>query len=168
MAECAIPILTTMDVVEQKSVLPESYRADMADLRGLDITTAVLELIRRTSSRLPQDVIDALVKGRDAEEEGSRAFNTLNDMVRNILLADGHVTPLCQDTGHGHFLGAPSLRAEPTKGQAANPGSHCRGHQALMAAAKLRGIPFGQEQWQQPGSLSGRPSCRAFRGMGKA
>ena len=103
MAECAIPILTTMDVVEQKSVLPESYRADMADLRGLDITTAVLELIRRTSSRLPQDVIDALVKGRDAEEEGSRAFNTLNDMVRNILLADGHVTPLCQDTGTDIF-----------------------------------------------------------------
>ena len=103
MAECAIPILTTMDVVEQKSVLPESYRADMANLRGLDITTAVLELIRRTSSRLPQDVIDALVKGRDAEEEGSRAFNTLNDMVRNILLADGHVTPLCQDTGTDIF-----------------------------------------------------------------
>ncbi len=103
MAECAIPILTTMDVVEQKSVLPESYRADMANLRGLDITAAVLELIRRTSSRLPQDVIDALVKGRDAEEEGSRAFNTLNDMVRNILLADGHVTPLCQDTGTDIF-----------------------------------------------------------------
>lgn len=103
MAECAIPILTTMDVVESKSVLPESYRADMANLRGLDITAAVLELIRRTSSRLPQDVIDALVKGRDAEEEGSRAFNTLNDMVRNILLADGHVTPLCQDTGTDIF-----------------------------------------------------------------
>ncbi|MFM8430588.1 MAG: fumarate hydratase, partial [Holophagaceae bacterium] len=57
------------------------------------------ELIRRTSSRLPQDVIDALVRGRDAEAPGSRAFNTLNDMVKNILLADGHVTPLCQDTG---------------------------------------------------------------------
>src|SRR5512141_499673 len=99
MAECTIPTLTTMDVVEQKSVLPEGYRADMEDLRGLDLTTAVLELIRRTSSRLPQDVIDALVKGRDAEEEGSRAFNTLDDMVKNILLADGHVTPLCQDTG---------------------------------------------------------------------
>jgi fumarate hydratase class I len=92
-----------MDVVTQKSVLPENYRAHMADLLGLDIKTAVLELIRRTSSRLPQDVIDALVKGRDAEEEGSRAFNTLNDMVRNILLADGNVTPLCQDTGTDIF-----------------------------------------------------------------
>ena len=88
-----------MEVVEQKSVIPASYRADMADLKHLDLQTPVLELIRRASSRLPQDVIDALVKGRDAEEVGSRAFNTLNDMVKNILLADGHVTPLCQDTG---------------------------------------------------------------------
>ncbi|HJU83722.1 MAG TPA: fumarate hydratase [Holophagaceae bacterium] len=99
MAECTIPTLTPLEVVEQKSVLPAGYKAGMADLKGLDLKTPVLELIRRASSRLPQDVIDALVKGRDAEEEGSRAFNTLNDMVKNILLADGHVTPLCQDTG---------------------------------------------------------------------
>jgi fumarate hydratase class I len=85
--------------VEQKSVLPAGYKADMGDLKGLDLKTPVMELIRRASSRLPQDIIDALVKGRDAEEEGSRAFNTLDDMVKNILLADGHVTPLCQDTG---------------------------------------------------------------------
>ncbi len=99
MSECTIPTLTTLEVVEQKSVLPADYKADMTALKGLDLLPPVLELIRRASSRLPQDVIDALVKGRDAEEEGSRAFNTLNDMVKNILLADGHVTPLCQDTG---------------------------------------------------------------------
>ena len=99
MSECVIPTLTTVDVVESKSVLPKGWKADRANLKGLDLSQPVLELIRRASSRLPQDVIDALVKGRDAEEEGSRAFNTLNDMVSNILLADGHVTPLCQDTG---------------------------------------------------------------------
>ncbi len=99
MAECTIPNMTTADVVESKSVLPAGFKADMANLKGLDLTTPVLELIRRASTRMPQDIIDALVKGRDAEEEGSRAFNTLNDMVKNILLADGHVTPLCQDTG---------------------------------------------------------------------
>ncbi len=99
MSECTIPTLTPMEVVEQKSALPAGFKADMADLRNLDLMAPALELIRRASSRLPQDVIDALVKGRDAEEEGSRAFNTLNDMVKNILLADGHVTPLCQDTG---------------------------------------------------------------------
>jgi fumarate hydratase class I len=99
MSECVIPTLTSHEVVESKSVLPDGWKADLSNLKGLDLTQPVLELLRRTTSRLPQDVIDALVKGRDAEEEGSRAFNTLNDMVRNIILADGKVTPLCQDTG---------------------------------------------------------------------
>ena len=99
MSQCTLPTLTPMEVVEQKSLLPGGYKADMTDLKGLDLMTPALELIRRASTRLPQDVIDALVKGRDAEEECSRAFNTLDDMVKNILLADGHVTPLCQDTG---------------------------------------------------------------------
>jgi fumarate hydratase class I len=99
MAECVIPNMTSIEVVESKSVLPEGFKAAVADLKAADITQPVLELLRRTTSRMPQDIIDALVRGRDAEEEGSRAFNTLNDMVKNILLADGHVTPLCQDTG---------------------------------------------------------------------
>jgi fumarate hydratase class I len=99
MSECVIPTLTSNEVVASKSVLPAGWKADLSNLKGLDLTLPMLELLRRSTSRLPQDVIDALVKGRDAEEEGSRAFNTLNDMVRNIILADGNVTPLCQDTG---------------------------------------------------------------------
>ena len=99
MSECVIPALTSREVVESKSVLPAGWKADLSNLKALDLTQPVTELLRRTTSRLPQDVIDALVKGRDAEEEGSRAFNTLNDMVRNINLSDGQVTPLCQDTG---------------------------------------------------------------------
>ena len=99
MSECVIPTLTSNEVVASKSVLPAGWKADLGNLKALDLTQPVLELLRRTTSRLPQDVIDAVVKGRDAEEEGSRAFNTLNDMVKNILLADGQVTPLCQDTG---------------------------------------------------------------------
>jgi len=81
MGECVIPNMTSIEVVESKSVLPEGFKAAMGDLRAVDITQPVLELIRRTTSRMPQDIIDALVKGRDAEEEGSRAFNTLNYMI---------------------------------------------------------------------------------------
>jgi fumarate hydratase class I len=99
MTECTLPTLTTLDEVQRKSVLPAGWKADLGDLKNLDLMPPVLELIRRTSSRLPQDVIDALVKGREGEGEGSRAFNTLDDMVKNIVLADGNVTPLCQDTG---------------------------------------------------------------------
>jgi fumarate hydratase class I len=99
MSECVVPTLTSLEVVASKSVLPKDWKADLSDLKNLDLQVPVTELLRRTTSRLPQDVIDAIVKGRDAEEEGSRAFNTLNDMVRNINLSDGQVTPLCQDTG---------------------------------------------------------------------
>ncbi|GLH67754.1 fumarate hydratase [Geothrix edaphica] len=99
MSECVIPTLTSNEVVASKSVLPAGWKPNLKDLKSLDLTLPMLELLRRSTSRLPQDVIDALVKGRDAEEEGSRAFNTLNDMVRNIILADGNVSPLCQDTG---------------------------------------------------------------------
>ena len=99
MTDCTLPTLTTPDEVQRKSVLPEGWKPDLGDLKGLDLKPAVLELIRGTTSRLPQDVIDALVQGRGAEDSGSRAFNTLDDMVKNIVLADGAVTPLCQDTG---------------------------------------------------------------------
>jgi len=99
MSECVIPTLTSNEVVASKSVLPAGWKADLSNLKGLDLTLPMTELLRRTTSRLPQDVIDAIVKGRDAEEEGSRAYNTLNDMVKNIILADGQVSPLCQDTG---------------------------------------------------------------------
>ena len=99
MTECTLPTLTTLDEVQSKSVLPAGWKAQLGDLKALDLTLPISELIRRTSSRLPQDVIDALVKGRKAEEEGGRAYNTLDDMEKNIVMADGNVTPLCQDTG---------------------------------------------------------------------
>jgi fumarate hydratase class I len=99
MSECILPQLTSPKVVEDRSLLPRDWTLSFTEPSLPGFQLAVLELIRRTSSRLPQDVIDALVRGRDAEAPGSRAFNTLNDMVKNILLADGHVTPLCQDTG---------------------------------------------------------------------
>lgn len=99
MAECVLPALTPLDVVESKSVLPKNWKANMADLKNLDLSQAVLEMIRRTTSRLPEDVIAAIVAGRNAEAAGSRAANTFDTMIENVVLADDHVAPLCQDTG---------------------------------------------------------------------
>ena len=98
MSECVIATLTSMEVVEAKSVLPKDWKADL-NPRTLDLTLAVTELIRRTTSRMPQDIIEALVASRNAEADGSRAANTLDTMLENITLADDHVAPLCQDTG---------------------------------------------------------------------
>ncbi|WP_005033710.1 fumarate hydratase [Holophaga foetida] len=96
MTECS---LTSLEAVEAHSVLPKDWRVDLGDLSSLDLTLSALELIRRATSRLPQDVITALARGRASEAEGSRAANTLGTMLENVELADRHVAPLCQDTG---------------------------------------------------------------------
>jgi fumarate hydratase class I len=94
-----MPELTPMATVEAKSVLSKDWKADMGQLQTLDLTLPVIELVRRTTSRMPQDIIAALVASRNAEAEASRAANTLDTMLENIQLADDHVAPLCQDTG---------------------------------------------------------------------
>jgi len=99
MSICEIPKLTSLEIVEGKSVLPRGWKAELSDLEKLDLKLALLELIRRSTSRLPQDVIEALVAGRNAEEDASRGANTLDTMLENVVLADDHVAPLCQDTG---------------------------------------------------------------------
>ena len=99
MTSCSIPSLTSAEVVEAKSVLPVAWQANLAEPATLDLQPAVLELLRRTTSRLPQDIIEALVAGRNAEAPGSRGANTLDTMIENVVLADDHVAPLCQDTG---------------------------------------------------------------------
>ncbi len=99
MSTCEIPQLTSPEVLEGKSVLPVEWKAELSDPARLDLGPALLELIRRSTSRLPQDVIEALVASRNAELEASRAANTLDTMLENIVLADLHGAPLCQDTG---------------------------------------------------------------------
>lgn len=59
----------------------------------------ILELIRHTSSGLPRDVVDALVRARDLEEPGSRAHSTFDLMLRNVAAAREQSAPICQDTG---------------------------------------------------------------------
>ncbi len=85
--------------MENRSVLPKDWRADLSRPQDLDLGPALLELIRRAATRLPDDVVDALVARRNAEEPGSRAANTLDTMIQNVTLADENQAALCQDTG---------------------------------------------------------------------
>ena len=64
-----------------------------------DFKAGILELIRRTSSELPDDVIRALIKARDQEEQGSAAQNAFKTILLNIEMARHGSTPICQDTG---------------------------------------------------------------------
>src|SRR6201987_842526 len=59
----------------------------------------LLELIRRTSTILPDDVVGAVNKARGTESEGSNASVALDVIGCNIGLAKDSSLPLCQDTG---------------------------------------------------------------------
>jgi fumarate hydratase, class I len=60
---------------------------------------SLLELIRRTSTILPDDVVRAITDARKVEAEGSSAETALNVIGCNIDLARANSLPLCQDTG---------------------------------------------------------------------
>jgi fumarate hydratase class I len=58
-----------------------------------------LEVIRRAACELPDDVAQALVRGRDAEPPGSPTRSALDDVLVNCEIARASSRPLCQDTG---------------------------------------------------------------------
>lgn len=60
---------------------------------------SLLELIRRTSAILPDDVVRAIGSSKKTEEPGSNAEVALDVIGCNILLAKDNSLPLCQDTG---------------------------------------------------------------------
>lgn len=59
----------------------------------------VLELIRRTSTVLPQDVTSVVALKQALEMQGSKADLALRLVLQNIGLAKERSAPLCQDTG---------------------------------------------------------------------
>ncbi|HEY4691288.1 MAG TPA: fumarate hydratase [Anaerolineae bacterium] len=64
-----------------------------------DLTEALVELIRRTSTDLPADVEESLVGAREREEAGSAAQSALSSILENVALSRRNSTPICQDTG---------------------------------------------------------------------
>lgn len=60
---------------------------------------SLVELIRRTSAEVPEDVHRALVASLEQEKKGTIAANAMQIIERNIELAKRKSQPLCQDTG---------------------------------------------------------------------
>lgn len=60
---------------------------------------ALLELIFRTATELPRDVVKALKEATDREDEDSIAKIILRKYLENLELARERKAPLCQDTG---------------------------------------------------------------------
>ena len=60
---------------------------------------SLLELIRRTSADIPDDVHQAILASLEVEKKGTIADSALRIIERNILLAKQKSQPICQDTG---------------------------------------------------------------------
>jgi fumarate hydratase class I len=60
---------------------------------------SLLELIRRTSAEIPDDVQQAIVRSLEEEKKGTIAESALKIIERNIELAKQKSQPICQDTG---------------------------------------------------------------------
>lgn len=60
---------------------------------------SLVELIRRTSAEVPEDVHKAILQSLENEKKGTIAESALKIIERNIDLAKQKSQPLCQDTG---------------------------------------------------------------------
>src|SRR4051812_37845770 len=60
---------------------------------------SLVELIRRTSAEIPDDVHKAIVSSLEAEKKGTIAESAMKIIERNIDLAKTKSQPICQDTG---------------------------------------------------------------------
>lgn len=60
---------------------------------------SLIEIIRKTSTELPRDVVEAIQEGHRKEAQGSRGDYALGIIEKNIDLARLKRQPLCQDTG---------------------------------------------------------------------
>jgi fumarate hydratase class I len=64
-----------------------------------DLTDALVELVRRTSTDLSPDVEQVITEAREREDPGSAARGALETILENVALSRKNSTPICQDTG---------------------------------------------------------------------
>src|SRR3984957_5848192 len=60
---------------------------------------SLVELIRRTSAEIPDDVHQAILNSLEQEKANSLAANAIKIIDQNIALAKQKSQPICQDTG---------------------------------------------------------------------
>src|SRR6266542_553707 len=60
---------------------------------------SLIELIRRTSAEIPDDVQNAILASLEREKKGTIAESAMKIIDRNIAMAKEKSQPICQDTG---------------------------------------------------------------------
>jgi tartrate/fumarate subfamily iron-sulfur-dependent hydro-lyase alpha chain len=63
------------------------------------LADSLLELVRRTSAEIPEDVHRAVLSALENEKQGTIAASAMEIIDQNIALAKRKSQPICQDTG---------------------------------------------------------------------
>ncbi len=125
------------------------------------------ELIRQTSSSLPDDTERALRAALRREARGSSAAVVLKTILDNCKLARAHATPLCQDTGTLTFFvnGKLRRRVTPAAIRAAVAAATARGYLRKNCLDAVTGKSYDDNcadgapvihyvDWQEPGRVT--------------
>jgi fumarate hydratase class I len=128
-------------------------------------TETFVELIRRASTELADDVVAAIEEGRKSEESGGLASIAFDTILNNIEIARESSAPICQDTGTPvvwvHHPAGVSTRGLKHDFEAAVREATSRKYLRPNAVDTLtgsntgdgagRGIPFLHfEEWDEP------------------
>jgi len=65
----------------------------------IELKDDLLELVRRTATELPDDILKGLQNAYAKEKSGSAAKEALLYILENVEIARTNSTPICQDTG---------------------------------------------------------------------
>ena len=60
---------------------------------------SLVELIRRTSAEIPDDVHQSILTSLENEKKGTLAESAMKIIDQNIAIAKNKSQPICQDTG---------------------------------------------------------------------
>src|SRR3954470_17210631 len=63
------------------------------------LSDSLLELVRRASTEIPEDVHKAIVESLEQEKKGTIAESAMKIIDQNIAIAKNKSQPICQDTG---------------------------------------------------------------------
>jgi fumarate hydratase class I len=88
---------TTKKVVAKKSAAKKSGTKTV--VKKVTMLDSLVELIRRTSVELPDDVQKVILEALHAEEKNTTAEYAMGIIKTNIELAKKKSQPICQDTG---------------------------------------------------------------------
>ncbi len=65
----------------------------------MDLKDSILELIRKSATDLPGDIVKSLSEAYEREDDGTPAKGVFKTILKNVEMAKEQSTPICQDTG---------------------------------------------------------------------